>query len=359
MTEHDRGLRGRLATDRARAAYRSHVGPGRRLIAVSDSLAATIAEASGLDRSRIDVIPNAVDVASFRRAEPDRREPGLLLWVGARQDDKGTPLLLRAFALARSDRPELRLRLVGRPRELGRRGAVPRPRRRRSGSRDPWPSTPPSIAPALPRPWRLADLFVHPSPFETFGVVVAEALAAGLPAVMTPSGAEAVLGGDRALGEVARARARSPRGGDRSCARAPNRIRSGPPRAAVETEFARPVVTTRIVELYGSLLADRPAAAADVTPGPDGADPLTGLPTIVGFRRTSVARRLGEVPPGLAEQLIVVTTAGQEPLPRVGAAVEADVAADWQRHVGGRAARCALCRPGAESPALSCGRVVP
>ena len=51
---------------------------------------------------------------------------------------------------------------------------------------------------------RRAGLFVHPSPFETFGMVAAEALASGLPVAATPSGGvEEVLAGDPGRGEVA------------------------------------------------------------------------------------------------------------------------------------------------------------
>ncbi len=50
---------------------------------------------------------------------------------------------------------------------------------------------------------RRATLFVHPSPFETFGMVAAEALLVGLPVVATPSGVEAIVGTDGACGEIA------------------------------------------------------------------------------------------------------------------------------------------------------------
>ena len=83
-----------------------------------------------------------------------------------------SPLLLAAWPEVRARIPDARLRLVGRP------PAGPLP----AGVEAVGEVA--SVAPEL----RQASLFVLPSFQEGFGIVVAEALASGVPAVVTPCG---------------------------------------------------------------------------------------------------------------------------------------------------------------------------
>ena len=100
----------------------------------------------------------------------------VLTFVG-RSDDtrKNLPLLLDAFALVRRERPSARLRLVGSP--------------------PPGPVPPGvdvvGVVADVAAELRRAALFVLPSTQEGFGIVAAEALAAGLPVLTTPSGGPA------------------------------------------------------------------------------------------------------------------------------------------------------------------------
>jgi hypothetical protein len=112
---------------------------------------------------------------------------------------------------------------------------------------------------------RRTGLFVHPSPWETFGMVAAEALASGAPVAATPSGGvEGIVGHDGRLGEIAAA------DGPEPLADAIVRLRDRLPemdrrrfRDDIEARFGAEITTARTLGLYreaGAALDD-PAAA--------------------------------------------------------------------------------------------------
>jgi len=145
--------------------------------ATSASARAEIAEASGLDEREIGVLAVPVDTAAFAPVSDDRWRDGLaaptLLFVGRATDPrKNIGLLLRAFALIRKSLPEARLNLVGTP------PAGPLPEG----------ATALGYVSDLPSVVASSTLFVLPSWQEGFGIVVAEALAAGIPVLTTPCG---------------------------------------------------------------------------------------------------------------------------------------------------------------------------
>jgi glycosyltransferase involved in cell wall biosynthesis len=190
VSEHYTGFQRGLITgaDRltAEAAFR-----GADLVApVSEELAARLRPLAG--RTPMRVVPNPVDTDVFRPPEGPRPEgPPRLLCVAWLDPKKGHRFLLEALAaLGRDDatldlvgggelRPELeaeaaRLGLSGRVRFLG-----PLPKE--------------GVAELM----RRADLFVLPSIDENLPVVLAEAMASGLPAVATRvGGVEEVLDPD-------------------------------------------------------------------------------------------------------------------------------------------------------------------
>jgi glycosyltransferase involved in cell wall biosynthesis len=134
---------------------------------------ASVARAGGLTEDRIGVLPIPVDLAAFAPA-PDEDwqrtlESPVLAFVGRADDPrKNVGLLLDAVRRL----PEVRALLIGS------RPAGPLPERAEATG----------VVPSVAEQLRRASLLVLPSYQEAFGIVVAEALAAGVPVVTTPSG---------------------------------------------------------------------------------------------------------------------------------------------------------------------------
>lgn len=327
VTEHDSTLRTRLLHRSARTLYRRLLAPGCRLVAVSAALAGELEALLEVAPGRIPVIPNVVDMAAFPAVTGPRRA-GELLWVGGRHAGKGTDVLLGALADLRRDRPDARLRLIGsapsaaeeaRLRELaatlGLAGAV---------SFEP-PADRRGVATAMAE----ADVFVHPSAYETFGVVAAEAAASGLPVAATPSGGvPAILGPDGSLGEVAADH--TPEALARAVRAVLGRRELFDPvamHAAIESRHSPSAVAHAIGRALRELGAgatdagSRPGAGCRTSDTPDAAPaagPLDPPVVVVAMRRGAAGKRLGALPPELAAGLVAVTTAGttdDAPLP--------------------------------------------
>lgn len=141
-------------------------------------------EALGIGRGRFRVIPNPVEERFFEVSAPlpNGRPEQIAVCVGRLASEKGQRFLLEAFSRVRAARPALKLWLVGdgpdRPdleafvREQGLADAV-----RFWGLQ-------PDVVPIL----RQADFLVLPSAYEAQGIVLLEAMAAGLPVVATRVG---------------------------------------------------------------------------------------------------------------------------------------------------------------------------
>jgi glycosyltransferase involved in cell wall biosynthesis len=139
----------------------------------------------GMSGERIFEKRAVVDTGLFRPV-PERRNPGpckVLLFVGRFVMVKNLPFLLRAFAAVRQNRqaPKLALRLVG---------YGPLENEMRNLAQDlgigPLVEFHGAASQAeLPGIYSAADIFVLPSISETFGMVVLEAMACGLPVVVS------------------------------------------------------------------------------------------------------------------------------------------------------------------------------
>jgi teichuronic acid biosynthesis glycosyltransferase TuaC len=211
VTEHASRVRDQLDDPDSVALMRGLAGRGRRLTAVSDHLGHMLEQRLALAAGGVAIVPNVVPEDVFGVAvagpEPDHAADGPdapleLLWVGARKESKGTETLLRACALVRAERPAVRLRMIGRAptdEEESRWWALVVD----LGIDEAVAFEPQAARPDVARAMRRATLFVHPSPFETFGMVAAEALAVGLPVAATPSGVEAIVGTDGTCGVIA------------------------------------------------------------------------------------------------------------------------------------------------------------
>lgn len=165
-------------------------GRFRRAIAVSPSVARELTQYYGADPDRITVIPNAVDVRRFQpsdaaaiRAKVRARhgygdDDVVLLFVGKEFRRKGLAAIIDALPLLPGN---ARLLVVG--------GDDPRPFRAQAaqlGVGDRIVFT--GHSPAVEEYFQAGDVFVFPTIYEAFGLVMLEAAAAGLPVVATPLG---------------------------------------------------------------------------------------------------------------------------------------------------------------------------
>ena len=304
--------------DEAREVYGDLRSPGRRVVAVSRTLASRLEAPLGLDAEAIPVVPNVIRVDDFPLGAAADRDPDELLWVGARREHKGMDLLIRAVALARRRRPGLHLRLIGRApdapteerwrdlaHEVGLDGAA---------SFEP-PADRAGVAAAM----RRAGIFVHPSPFETFGMVAAEALASGLPvAARRSGGVEEILAGQTGGAELA--------DGDDPEALADAILRLRSRLAEIDPAAIRATVTGRFptAATIEAILGQARDAAAELSGpnagpvsdhapsrSPAAVEPLPDI-LVVALRRAVAARRVGALPPALAARLTVLTTVGSE-----------------------------------------------
>ncbi len=147
---------------------------------ISPASRQSLAEAGDLPLESVGLLPIAVDTDAFRPLPDDQWQAGLerplVVFVGRASDPrKNVGLLVDAFAQLRVSHPDARLRFVGQP---------PPAALVRGAAGIETTGTVASVADAV----RDAAVLVLPSLQEGFGIVVAEAFASGVPAVVTPCG---------------------------------------------------------------------------------------------------------------------------------------------------------------------------
>jgi glycosyltransferase involved in cell wall biosynthesis len=183
------GLRERW---RRRFLARRAARVAQRVLAVSEHMAGLLAEHYGLAEGRVVVVPHGIDAVRFSPT-PDSTDGRVLadlgvrspyvLWVGTVLERRLPRQVLEAFAIARSERPELELLIAGanrmrRPEKLetwiealGLKGAV-----RNLG----WVEES-ALAPL----YRGAELGIYASRHEGFGLPPVECLACGTPVAVS------------------------------------------------------------------------------------------------------------------------------------------------------------------------------
>ena len=158
---------------------------------ISPASRRALAAASGVPEETIRVVPIPVDTSTFTPLDDRAWDRGLetprLVFVGRGDDPrKNLSLLLDAFGHLRERMPSVSLTLVGTPPA----GRLP-PGVMATG-----------VVPSVAEVMRTGALFVLPSFQEGFGIVVAEALACGVPVLVTPSGGPEDLVHASGAGEV-------------------------------------------------------------------------------------------------------------------------------------------------------------
>jgi 1,2-diacylglycerol 3-alpha-glucosyltransferase len=206
-------------------------------------------------RAPISVVPSAIDVERFaggRRSALVRARLGcnddapLALVVSRLAMEKNLELALDALART----PELRLAVVGE----GPHRAALEERARRLGVGDRVRFTGSLARERLPDVYASVDAFVFPSTTDTQGLVLAEALAAGLPVIAADSEAsrDVLVGAGRLVAADPEALADAIRAA----------LAAGRDQSAVHLAFSRFTVemqTRRILEIYREVMAARAA----------------------------------------------------------------------------------------------------
>jgi glycosyltransferase involved in cell wall biosynthesis len=163
----------------------------RRCLRQADVIHATsAAEREWIERyvggsPRIEVIPNGVDLPTRLPVPKPADRTRRVLSLGRLHPLKGLDLLLEAGSRAmRESPPDARWQLlIAGPDEQGTRAALERQARALNLTNVTFSG--PLYGADKDRAWADADLFVLPSRSENFGIVVAEALAAGVPVITT------------------------------------------------------------------------------------------------------------------------------------------------------------------------------
>jgi glycosyltransferase involved in cell wall biosynthesis len=164
---------------------RSHLEMAAAVHVTSDAEAEDVARLGYASRTR--VIPLGVDVDDRpprRHRAEEGGEPLRLLFLSRLHEKKNVPLLLRALAAARETSANIELTVAG--------DGEPRYRTELEttagalGLHDRVRFVGHVEGDAKRRAFEDADLFILPSAHENFGLAVAEAMAAGLPVIVTP-----------------------------------------------------------------------------------------------------------------------------------------------------------------------------
>jgi glycosyltransferase involved in cell wall biosynthesis len=183
-TEHSSGLRTALADPAGRDHYAEVLERATRVFCVSGLLRDQILDALPGYADTVEVLPNAVEFRGApRRAEPPRRLDAWV-FVGRLTANTGVERLVRAFCVVAREEPAVTLTLYGEGPLAGRLVELARD----AGVRDRL-----DLRGVVRHGQLLAelpqyDLLLAPSEFETFHLAVVEAVAAGVPVIVTRSG---------------------------------------------------------------------------------------------------------------------------------------------------------------------------
>ncbi len=174
--------------------YNYRPGRHRVVVGVSERIREELQRFCGLDGESIEVIPNGVDLEQFNPDTHRSQRPSIRERYGVARDEmlvifvshyfkrKGLPFLLEA--MAKVEDPGVKLLVVGDDR---RDGPAMRAQAEALGiaSRVIFAG---EVAEGLGAVYTAADLFAFPSFYESYGLVTLEAMACGLPVVVSDTG---------------------------------------------------------------------------------------------------------------------------------------------------------------------------
>lgn len=185
ITEHFSGFGREAVSDGLRQRARASFHGAAHVAAVSPTLKAALAERGLVAAERVRILPNLVDETVFTLPPAPRTPPPFRFFALAHLHPwKGMDVLLHAFDRAFRNTPDVELVVGG---DGPARAALEQTAQALSTAARI------RFAGALSRTavrtmlWQ-ANAFVHPSRHETFGVVLVEAMATGLPVVATACG---------------------------------------------------------------------------------------------------------------------------------------------------------------------------
>jgi len=192
VTEHATFLNRIFSQPAARALYHDVLVRADAFLCVSTYLRDQIAAEFPDVADKLRVVPNVVDFDSFATGCDYSQDLRKWLYVGRLVKHKGVGELLEAFALVAEKDPLVTLTMVGSgalEEELLTRAEV-------LGLADRFTVSPPVTPDEVNGLMHRHDLLVHASKIETFGMTIVEAVAAGLPVLVTRSfGPEETLSG--------------------------------------------------------------------------------------------------------------------------------------------------------------------
>jgi glycosyltransferase involved in cell wall biosynthesis len=197
-TEHSTGLREVLADPAGRDHYAELLERATKVFCVSGLLRDQILAALPSYANSVEVLPNPVEFGGVPRRPEPPKSLDAWVFVGGLIERKGVERLVRAFCVVAREEPTVTLTLYGegplrdRLVDLARSAGVEDRLHLRGVVRRG------ELLAALPR----YDLLLAPSRYETFHLAVVEAVAAGLPVIVTRSGGpeEALAGVEPRVG---------------------------------------------------------------------------------------------------------------------------------------------------------------
>lgn len=164
-----------------------------RIVTVSSASQGDIARDLGVEKDRIQVVPNGVDTGVFRpRPEITPQLFRIMATASADVPIKGLDYLIRAVHLLRREFPQIELRVLGKPKRDGNTQALIS----KLGLQDSVSFCSGLTQEEISREYAMSQLAAVPSLYEGFGLPAAEAMACGKPLVSTTGGALPEIVGD-------------------------------------------------------------------------------------------------------------------------------------------------------------------